>query len=340
MVRLDGRPHSWVWPLGPATGLALVGAGILDVDAVRTGGLAPSAYAAAIAVFATLAYARESWSNQEDAGSLTLLEDAQRQMAILGSLAALGASGVQEMREIALLATAAILGAALAPGRWAWIGLVPFVSAVAGLSVLVWTVPGWTLLAPRPASWGDWLVPATLAGIWLGGGLGAWRWLPSPTPGRSNLPLAATGLAGLAMAAVGVLHATLHEISLGVHGFIGWSFLLGLVGIALHAMKPRTRSERVLDGLVYGGLVLAFSGSGRVDLWWSLVLPVLVLGMLSMEAYRRRSAACAVLAGLVVAALAVGSVPELTIASGVAVVLPFVAVVWIGGSRVALAEAS
>lgn len=336
-MRLPGRGLPWWWTVGPALGLGSIGLGLPFALGLQQGGLAPVAVAAVMAAVVVGPLAREDWLHDQNTSPTGHLEGAISQLAILGGLAALGSTFAHELREIVLLATVAILAASVGPSV-VWVGVAGWMMMLAVGALTLGTAPGWSVLDPTVTTWRTWLAPALTVGAFLGGVPGGWRWFPAPAPGRTNVPFLVTGLLIAAWLSINHHLAALHEISLGGQVPVVGGLIVVMAGVTVWMKRPGSRIDRTLDVAVFTSLLAIFTTDGLAELWWTLTCPVLMATYAALNTWRTRSARWFVFTVAMIASVLMSSITPPSATVGSLLVVPWIAAVWIGGTRTLLAR--
>lgn len=246
--------------LGALGGCALLGA------LLRSGGLAPVAIAAVVAVFVGAPIARAQWLRGDADPVRLALADLARAAWGTAAVAALaepwrGAPGSGAATAFATALGAPFAGAVLLRFGWgraaavAALGLAGVAACWPAVTVdaTAATVPAppWDLLSPQFAAWRDWWSPAVVAGLALAGaGVGGWSSTARP-PGDRRTPWAAVGL-GLAVALVAAVRAgTLFAASLGTPPADPLALALGAAALGLAGPQLARRPLLLAGGAVW-----------------------------------------------------------------------------------------
>ncbi len=270
-------------------GLAMVPAFALLLPAQATGGVAPLVIASIVALAVGAPAAGAEWRTAKEHDPVVRaigkgLADLVGIVAVSAMLAALVRAHGALGGALGLAAWAA--GGVLA-GRGAWTAVpaaLGLLVAAGGTAWRLWATPEpFTLLVPQWASWGSWLGPAVLAGLWAGGvGHGQWSYGPVRRPGQSRAPWAGAGLTLLLAAVLTVAHAARFEASLGAARSALDDPLVAVAGFLVLASAAASVVERPTEAmssrvrLGAGALItLWFSvpAFGALPFGWNAVLP-------------------------------------------------------------------
>lgn len=349
---LDQLPQ---WPGLQASGLVVALGATLVLTPATRGGLAPLAASAVMALLlaAPLAGARNrSQADQTGPAWVVGVDHALRDAlpillvaALLATLTApLGlAGGVAAVAVWPLALVTPVRGRALA-----LLGLLALALLAAGAALAAPTGAPWGLLEPGWGAWRLWIGPALTLGVLLGGPTtGPWAWPERRLPGSGRAPWLAVGL-GLAAALLALLRAgSLREAALGTPAadpLVVAAAALALVAagrVACETPSGRLRALHAGTGTV-ATLYLVGPGAGALPFFWTLLLPLALIGQLGLVAVRAPSAGrWPAMAGAVALAAAVlvggPEVPrgalDACAAAGIGVAL-----FWLVGTRAVLAR--
>ncbi|MBT3222145.1 MAG: hypothetical protein HN348_23980 [Proteobacteria bacterium] len=338
---------SW-WPSLPAIALAMTVFVSFDADRMTSGGLAPLAIAAVVALFigvplANIERRTQSFATMKWSPTATGLAELLTLMLIASLMAPL------------MTSTVAIFACWLLAwvfGRWfpvPTIFIMVLVTALCVLGVLalsVQTAAPWTLVEPHWEGTLDWLPWALTAGLLLAAaGLGHWAEGPSLVPGSRRAPWAVAGTA------LGVVLATTYRHGVTWESLIDtdlWGIILSVLGLFTAAVaiigrgpSKSRRDHRALLGLA---LTLWFFGPGEpaANLFWPTLLPLGMAAIIAFVGLANRGVSrwfCALATVMALTAALVGwpGLPNRP-ADAAIVALTIVAAVWLVGTQQALAR--
>lgn len=318
-------------------------AGLLwGVDGLAAGGLAPLLVAVVVGALLGAPLAARLWelADREDERVEALRVSAN----VCATLVAAGvmARVVEDTAAGTALGLGLLVLAGLAPRLRRGMAVILVLTGVIAALAQAPAVP-WTLLRPGWGAWQRWLPMAFGTGLLLSGaGFGAWSAGSAAVPGYRRGPWLTVGLGGLVLTGTAVVWAQAFEASDGVMGQVSgplpWL-------MALAAASGWGDREEWPDSGHFLGLGLAFvwlnsALAPEAAIFWPLLLwlPSALGGVLLAYETRGAERLTALLPGGLGLAVLVWAWPGFgpDALAAVAAVVPVLAVLWTGGTRLAV----